>query len=585
VSVSPLEPGTGRRFNLLKTLGEGSFGSVYLAEMEGAGGFKRRVALKLLNHSWAAGSDAGRRLRDEARLLGQIEHRNIVRVDDLVQLGGRWGLVMEYVSGADLERVFHWCEERGERLPPRAIAEIGAAVAAALEAAWNNPGEDGAPLHVVHRDIKPSNVRLSESGDVKVLDFGVARAAFAGREARTERVRYGSIGYMAPERLLGEADSAAGDIYGLAVLLHELVTGRLFGRAELGEERQRDQVQAARAALLAVVEAPDFADLLERCLAYSPVSRPTAREVSDALSALAPTLPGAALAVAARELLPKLALTGTDAIRGTVLEESSGRALEGAARVSSATLVVDPDARFPDPPPVQEETRSSPRWPLLLAVALGACLVVGTAGYLLSRHAGAPPGDTTGTPPIAPGPSAPTPIATPTPPVQESPASLNASPPAPTVQPPAPDPRPALPPPVAQQDGGAPARTAAPTPSAPTSRSTSRTAPAPAPPAAAEPAAPAPAETRAPPPEAAPAPAPAAPSTARLRAAKFTLAGAEGIEVTCGDVRASGATSVLLREIPPGECVVSVAGRVVRVRVDEPRGVPCTLEGADLTCR
>ncbi|MFN7147714.1 MAG: protein kinase, partial [Myxococcota bacterium] len=118
------DPVGGRRFSLLRTLGEGSFGSVYLAEMEGAGGFRRRVALKLLNDSWGAGSDAARRLRDEARLLGRLEHRHIVRVDDLVQLNGRWALVMEYVSGADMERVFSWSEETGTRLSPRAVVEL-----------------------------------------------------------------------------------------------------------------------------------------------------------------------------------------------------------------------------------------------------------------------------------------------------------------------------------------------------------------------------------------------------------------------------------------------------------------------------
>jgi len=95
----------GRRFSLLQTLGEGTFGSVYLAEMTSLGGFRKRVALKLLNSNWNPDSDAGRRLRDEARLLGRLNHRNIVRVDDLIRVSGRWALVMEYIEGADLEAI------------------------------------------------------------------------------------------------------------------------------------------------------------------------------------------------------------------------------------------------------------------------------------------------------------------------------------------------------------------------------------------------------------------------------------------------------------------------------------------------
>ena len=115
-AADPTGGSSGRRFTLVRTLGEGAFGSVFLADMESTGGFRRRVALKLLNKSWDSGSDAGRRLRDEARLLGHLEHRHIVRVEDLIQVEGQWALVMEFVAGADLERIFAACEAKKRQI-------------------------------------------------------------------------------------------------------------------------------------------------------------------------------------------------------------------------------------------------------------------------------------------------------------------------------------------------------------------------------------------------------------------------------------------------------------------------------------
>jgi len=152
---------SGRSFELQRELGDGAFGTVSLADMLSLGGFRKEVALKLLKPDWDAASDAARRLRDEARLLGRLRHRHIVKVDDLVRLEGRWAVVMEYVPGVDLERLLAWANETAESVPPAAALEITGAMAQALDAAWNGPGDQGSALRVVHRDIKPSNVRLT----------------------------------------------------------------------------------------------------------------------------------------------------------------------------------------------------------------------------------------------------------------------------------------------------------------------------------------------------------------------------------------------------------------------------------------
>ncbi|MFN7146437.1 MAG: protein kinase domain-containing protein, partial [Myxococcota bacterium] len=405
-------------------------------------------------------------------------------------------------------------------------------------------------------------------GDVKVLDFGVARAAFAGREARTERVRSGSLGSMAPERLLGEPDTAAGDVYALGVMLYELLATKLYGRAELGVDRQLAQVAAARAAMVEVLgEASPVVPLIERCLAYAPDDRPNARDLADALRALAPALPGDDLVRFARDVLPRIAATPShEGVRGTVLEESGPRT-ETGARVSSATLVYDPDAPPSEDPASDDPFATEPapaKRPAWAAVGIGLVVVllvgIGTA-FALRGDADAPP-----------------------PPPADLARGAAAAEPAPAPAPDAEPPVPAEPPAVAPASETPAVADAA--PSAPAAPSTGARAPAAKKPAAAAPPESA-AVTPAPPESAAVTSAPTAPTAPalRLRAAKFTLTGAEGIAVTCGDVTGTGATSTLLREFPAGECVVTAAGRAARVRLDTPRGVACAVDGDTLTCR
>ncbi len=564
-SASADKTGSGRRFTLLRTLGEGSFGIVYLAEMESAGGFKRIVALKLLQATFDPESDAGLRLRDEARLLGRLNHRNIVRVDDLVRLNGRWALVMEYVSGAGLEALIDAAGESHSRLSPKAVAEAGAAVAGALASAWTTLGENGEPLAVIHRDIKPSNVHLSDTGEIKVLDFGVARAAMSGREARTEGVRYGSLGYMAPERLLGESGGPEGDIYGLGVLLWELLTLGVYGRVELMMDRQAAQVATAHATLVQNLgEAPPaslLTDLIVRSLAYNPGERPGAAEMAAGLRGAAAALPGQDLVAFAAEFIPRVPETTIHAVRRTVLEEtitSPGALDSGTLDVFTLTdlrapLVPPPEER---PPEVRPPSRSRPLpWGAIGAVLL--LVSIGFVGLLTAAFLFLRPGDATLE--AAPSEAASDPLAAP----PSSPVGTLAA----TA--------PSLPRSVSPPSGSASPDIARAEAARVEVASVDPTQVAAAPKPLAQRARPEP-----PPP---PAPASTAPV---LRAVKFSLEGAEGIEVSCGAVSRTGDTSALLRDVPPGICTVVVADRLrTTLTVNSPGGIKCTVDGESLQCR
>lgn len=276
-----------QRFEILETLGEGGFGTVYRARKLGPEGFSKEVALKVLHSDVQMMDEVARRLRDEARLLGLLRHRAIVHTDGLVYLNGCWTVVMEYVEGVDLSAIM----AQGP-VPPRPALELISEVASALHVAHHSLGPDGRQLKLLHRDIKPSNIQLTPHGEVKVLDFGIARAEFDAREAKTGSLAFGSLPYMSPERL-DFLDSSSGDVYSLGVVLFELLSGEPFGKTSAVRGRHElkllpalAELREARGIDLRVVA------LLEKAMAWDPSARPDARALERWATMLAGELDG-----------------------------------------------------------------------------------------------------------------------------------------------------------------------------------------------------------------------------------------------------------------------------------------------------
>ncbi len=269
----------GLRFRIHETLGSGNFGEVYRASLDKAHGLQLDVALKIMKAD--ASGRLLQRFRDEARVLGLLQHDAVVRVHELCLLETReWAVAMELVPGLDLAQI---AMRADEPIPRSVLWHVGMHVAGALEHAWSHTPNHGAALRLEHRDIKPANILLTAFGQVKVLDFGIAKAMFSSREAKTaHQGRFGTPPYMSPARWTGLPDPAA-DVFALGTTLIQLLLLRPAPSVP-SYAKQREW----RLKLLedAVVAAPEAADLLRSMLAKNPDDRPTNLEAKERLREL-----------------------------------------------------------------------------------------------------------------------------------------------------------------------------------------------------------------------------------------------------------------------------------------------------------
>lgn len=216
-----------RQYEVLKELGSGHFGRVSLCwgETPARGaqpGKSRLVAIKRLKN--ARDAESLRQLLQEFALLEQVKHRSVVRVFEYLE--AERAVVMEYVHGTTLREVLDACTQKREQIFTEAAVEMGCEIADALYQASTTPADNGESLRLVHRDLKPENIMLTPQGEVKILDFGLARVEntdFARED--TSRIR-GTPIYMAPEQARGEEIDHRTDLFALGLILYELLMAR-----------------------------------------------------------------------------------------------------------------------------------------------------------------------------------------------------------------------------------------------------------------------------------------------------------------------------------------------------------------------
>jgi eukaryotic-like serine/threonine-protein kinase len=226
LNLLPAEQRRFGRYTLLCHLATGGMANLYLSRFTGSEGFEKLVAIKRIHDHLTEQVEFIQMFVDEARLASRISHPNVVQVLELGAVGNTHFIAMEYVDGETLTALVRRCQ-----LPLRLCARIIANAAAGLHAAHELRANDGDMLNVVHRDVSPHNILVSYDGDVKVVDFGVARAKSNLHTTNTGTVK-GKFAYMAPEQAkLAEVDRRA-DVFALGIVLYEITTRHRLFRAD-----------------------------------------------------------------------------------------------------------------------------------------------------------------------------------------------------------------------------------------------------------------------------------------------------------------------------------------------------------------
>jgi serine/threonine protein kinase len=242
-SIVPSSVGAGSmigRWEVVRRLGSGGMADVYLAQAKGDGGFEKLVAVKVMHGHLARSQRAVDHFLDEARLAARIHHPNVVAIQDLGKIGNDYVIVMEYVEGVDLERVLLSARAGQRQVPVPVALGILCRICDGLDAAHRATAPDGTPLGIIHRDVKSANVLVSRQGSVKVVDFGIAKAAKQVHFTVAGETK-GTPAMMAPEQRVGEQVDVRADVYSVAAVGYELVTGQgvnldLASLAHLGIE-------------------------------------------------------------------------------------------------------------------------------------------------------------------------------------------------------------------------------------------------------------------------------------------------------------------------------------------------------------
>ena len=379
---------TGARYLALSKIADGGTAEIFLAEQQGAGGFKRHVVLKRVRPALAGDDTYRKMLLGEARLAMSLRHPNLVEVLDVGESQGASFLVLELVDGWTLAKLARRGRDAGLPMPVNVALAIAAEVCRGLAYAHERT-KDGAPLNIVHRDICPNNVLVSMHGEVKVTDFGIAKAGGGSTLDTQKGMIRGKPQFMSPEQVRGEPLDARSDLFSVGTVLYSLLTGKhpFPGPEPLDLLKQISTTDAP--APTGVSE--EVAALVRKAMARDRARRfQSAREMLEAIEALHPGsrsdlerwLHALAEKDGEKSITQALAPTATDD-QAEWISLSDEQAIV-ADQTSTQQAVPTFVARPAPPPPPQS---NAARW----AVFIAATVLTAGLGLWLQQRTTEPP--------------------------------------------------------------------------------------------------------------------------------------------------------------------------------------------------
>ena len=245
--VEEEEPTDGVRFGqyvLVEKIATGGMAEVWKARMRGVEGFQKIVAIKKILPHLSDNQDFIEMFVDEAKLAAQLNHNNIIHIYDLGKIQSSYYIAMEYIDGWDLKTILRRGEERDHPMAVELALFIASKVASALDYAHRKKDFEEREMGLVHRDVSPQNVLISQEGDIKLCDFGIAKAASKASQTQSGALK-GKVQYMSPEQAWGRHIDKRSDIFALATVLFEMLTARKLFTGE-SEMSIIEQVREAR---------------------------------------------------------------------------------------------------------------------------------------------------------------------------------------------------------------------------------------------------------------------------------------------------------------------------------------------------
>jgi len=285
------QPTTFGKYFLTRRIAVGGMAEVFAAKLYGADGFEKDLVIKQILPQYARDPEFVQSFVAEAKIAVSLNHANVVGIYELGRVDGTYFIAMEYVDGLDVFQLLDHARKFGRTLSPGLALLVGEEVAKGLDYAHRKHGPDGEPLGLVHRDLNPRNVLISREGEVKILDFGIAKTASTASAMPKTRagVVKGTTGYMSPEQAVGLDVDPRTDIYQTGLLLYEMLTGEaLFWRPD--DETTRSLMRAHKVPNPSERNpgvSPEIDELVLRLLSKSPERRvATAAELAQQLARL-----------------------------------------------------------------------------------------------------------------------------------------------------------------------------------------------------------------------------------------------------------------------------------------------------------